>query len=91
MKIKLLLLSIFLFSGNAFAQSGNSYKSKKIVKQQPKTNAKARSHANSNSVFGTGNIHPKYIKKSPPKKEEIVKEKIKEEGELKKTKTKEKK
>ncbi|HEV8080626.1 MAG TPA: hypothetical protein VGP43_07940 [Chitinophagaceae bacterium] len=89
MKTKILLLSIFLFSGFVFAQSGNSYKSKKIVKQQSK--AKARSHANSNSVFGPGNIHPKYIKKSPPKKVEIVKEKIKEEGESKKTKTKEKK
>jgi len=90
MKTKILLLSIFLFSGYAYAQSGNSSKNTKIVKQQPKANAKARSHANSNSVFGTGNIHPKYIKKSLPKKKEIVKEKIKE-GESRKIKIKEKK
>lgn len=91
MKTKILLLSIFLFSGYAFSQTGNSSKNKKITKQQPKTNPKARSHANSNSVFGTGNIHPKYSKKSPPNKVEIVKEKIKEEGESKKIKSKEKK
>lgn len=55
-----------------------------LVKQPPKMNGvlkattnaaiNAKIHANSNSVFGTGNSNNKYTKKNQPKKEVIKKE-----------------
>ncbi|HUS02353.1 MAG TPA: hypothetical protein VMY77_11535 [Chitinophagaceae bacterium] len=68
-----------MFSCVAYAQRPN------IVKQPPKINGvlkattnaamKVKIHANSNSVFGTGNSNNnKYNKKDQLKKEEIIKQ-----------------
>ena len=68
-----------MFSCLTYAQRPN------IVKQPPKINGvlkattnaaiNAKIHANSNSVFGTGNGNTnKYNKKNQPKKEDIKKE-----------------
>lgn len=68
-----------MFSCLTYAQRPN------IVKQPPKINGvlkattnaamKVKIHANSNSVYGTGNNNTnKYNKKNPPKKDEIKKE-----------------
>ena len=67
-----------MFSCLTYAQRPN------IVKQPPKINGvlkatgnaamKAKIHANSNSVFGTGNRNNKYNKKDLPKKDEITKQ-----------------
>ena len=68
----------FIVSADLYSQPG-----RKAVKQPPRINgvqkatsnatAKAKIHANSNSVFGTGTTHPKYDKKS--KKGELRNEK----------------
>lgn len=66
--------TLFLFSNDLLAQHRRI-----AVKQPPRINgvlkatsntpAKAKIHANSNSVFGTSKTHPKYDKKLPPKGE----------------------
>lgn len=68
-----------LFSCYIYAQTGRPN-----IKQPPRINGvlkattnaavKAKIHANSNSVFGTGNNNAKYNKKNQPKKEAIKKE-----------------
>lgn len=85
----LCLLTAFFTSTTLSAQPGH------VIKQPPKINVpkvianatvNARIHANSNSVFGTGNTHPNYNKKSVPKKDDV-----KVEGETKKSKSKKQK
>ena len=83
---KLIVISIIcLYSYNVSAQPGKIKQPPKIsVVKVPNVNVKV--HANSNSVFGTGNTHPNYNKKTPPKKGEI-----KSEGDKEKNKEKKKK
>ncbi len=62
----LILLFIILFSNSTLGQQGRN---KTFVKQLPKmSTSKPKIHANSNSVFGTGNTHPKYNKETIPAK-----------------------
>ena len=68
-----------LFSYFTYAQPGRG-----AIKQPPRINGvlkattnaavKAKIHANSNSVFGTGTNNAKYNKKEQPKKEAVKKE-----------------
>ena len=68
------IFTLLLFFNNFPAQHVRS-----AVKQPPRINgvlkatsnaaAKAKIHANSNSVFGTSKTHPKYDKKKSPKGE----------------------
>ena len=84
------LFTLFLFSNNLPAQHGHA-----TIKQPPRINgvlkatsnatAKAKIHANSNSVFGTSKTHPKYDKKQPQKGE------LKDEKEVAKKNKKQKK
>ena len=76
----IILFMAFLISNHLFAQPGRSLHSIQIIKQPringmlkttTNANANAKIHANSNSVFGTGNTHPNYNKKNQPKKDEI--------------------
>ena len=70
------MIVFFIISNNLFAQPGHN-----MVKQPPRINGAVRAtananinakiHANSNSVFGTGNAHPNYNKKDNPQKGEI--------------------
>ena len=70
-KLILIIITAFIY-GHLAAQSGK-------IKQPPKVNVvkisvtkvNTKIHANSNSVFGTGNTHPNYDKRTPPKKGEI--------------------
>ena len=91
------IIAIFmalLIYKNVPAQPGRG-----MVKPPPRINGairaianssiQARIHANSNSVFGTGNTHANYTKKEEPKKEEIKDDKY--EGEVKKGKGKKQK
>jgi hypothetical protein len=91
-KIIFLILTVgFLYNCPVFAQGGRP--PHKVVKQQPRVsgaisanthaNAKAKIHANSNSVFGSKKTHPNYEKRNQSKK--VV---IKTEGQLKKGKEK---
>lgn len=85
-----------LFSTTLYAQLGRG-----LVRQPPRitgvtraaSNAavNARIHANSNSVFGAGNSHPKYNKTEQPAKEEVKKDAINDDAEVKKSKGKKKK
>ena len=89
----IIVWTFVLFSDKLSAQPGHG-----LVKQPPKINgairaatnagitaANAKIHANSNSVFGTGNTKPDYNKKNQPKKQDV-----KSEADVKKN-TKEKK
>lgn len=82
---------IFITSNNLFAQPGHN-----LVKQPSRINGVARAiananvnakiHANSNSVFGTGNTHPNYNKKDQSRKEVAM-----DDGDIKKAKAKKQK
>ena len=89
----ILYLVTAFFAGNVvLAQPGHGIKPppKINVPNIPRVitnaNVNTRIHANSNSVFGTGNTHPNYNKKTEPNKETV-----KVEGETKKSKTKKQK
>ncbi len=65
------LFMVFLISENLFAQQVHI---SNIVKQQKVTtaaNTNAKVHANSNSIFGSGNTPSKYDKKKQPKNNEV--------------------
>ncbi len=79
MKTKIIsLFIILLFNHLVFAQQQKPGKNN-TKEQQKKPNTKAKIHANSNSVYGSSDTHPKYIKKTIP-----TKDKSKREVEIKK-------
>ena len=68
MKTKIISLFIILFFNHlVFAQQQKPAKNH-TKEQQKKPNAKAKNHANSNSVYRSSDTHPKYIKKTIPAK-----------------------
>ncbi len=97
-KIIFLILTVgFLYNCPVFAQGGRP--PHKVVKQQPRVsgaisanthaNAKAKIHANSNSVFGSKKTHPNYEKRNQSKKGELKEDKelevkVKKEKKIKK-------
>jgi hypothetical protein len=96
-----LIKFIALFTALLIGYTLSAQPGRGLVRQPPRINGAARAaanaginaariHANSNSVFGTGNTHPNYTKKEEPKKEEINKEELKE-GDIKKNKGKKQK
>ncbi len=85
----LLLLFIVLFSYNTLGQQGRN---KNFVRQQQRMpTSKPKIHANSNSVFGTGNTHPKYNKQTQPKNDQVEKAEIKDNDKMKRNNDKPKK
>jgi hypothetical protein len=68
MKTKIIsLFIILLFNHLVFAQQQKPGKNN-TKEQQKKPNTKAKIHANSNSVYGSSDTHPKYIKETIPTK-----------------------
>ena len=67
------LFIILLFNHLVFAQQHKPSKNN-TKEQQKKPNTKAKIHANSNSVYGSSDTHPKYIKKTIPAKGKNKKE-----------------
>jgi hypothetical protein len=91
----IIVWTFVLFSDKLSAQPGHG-----LVKQPPKINgairaatnagitaANAKIHANSNSVYGTGSTY----KRTQPKQEEVKKDEIKDDAEVKKSKGKKQK
>ncbi len=85
----LIVLFTILISYNTLGQPGRNKNFVKLPQRMPIS--KPKIHANSNSVFGTGNTHPKYNNKAQPKNEEIKKAEIMDNDKMKRNNDKPKK